>query len=559
MKTNPGKPLIVIIVFALLFTSLVSCGPAQPPPEETTEPPAEKPTEPPTEEPTEPPAEAEPVTLRIGTTYIWDTPNPNLAWYGYEIRHLLYETVWEWNGLSNYGPGLAEEWSMSDDGLVWTFTIREGVTFHDGTPCTAEEIAWSINWTIEYQFSSDVTVFEEVVALDATTLQITLSRPVSNLLTGVLPFLWIQPRSLWEGMTYDQVMEFDGLEAAAGTGPYKLVEWVEGEYLILEAFEDYWQGKPPIDRIIYQEFATDDAIVQALLAGEADVGKGISYTSLETLEKTEGVHAAIMPSFSVDDFIINSHEAGTQPASLMDPDVRLAMAYAMDKQQIINVAYLGHAEPATVIVPPAMGDYHNDEIEDIPFDPDEGNRVLEGAGYVDSDGDGIREDLEGNPMEYRFYGEDGATEARAMEIIADGLSQIGISAPPTLLDVDSMLALYPEFDFDLLFWGWDFDADPDLAMLVFTCDERAEGGWQDSGYCDEEFDAMYAAQDAALTHEERREILWEMQEKLFEDRPYVMLTYRPTVEAYRSDRFALSEACGFLVWKACLLQAEDLP
>jgi peptide/nickel transport system substrate-binding protein len=206
-----------------------------------------------------------------------------------------------------------------------------------------------------------------------------------------------------------------------------------------------------------------------------------------------------------------------------------------------------------------MGDYHNSEIEDIPFDTAEGSRILEEAGYVDSDGDGIREDLGGNPMEYRFYAEDGATEARVLEIIADGLAEIGVSAMPTLLDVDSMMALYPDFDFDLLFWGWEFDADPDLAMLVFTCDERAEGGWQDSGYCDEEFDAMYAAQDAALTREGRAEILWEMQEKLFEERPYVMLTYQPTVEAYRSDRFTLSEDCGFLVWKACLLHAEILP
>ncbi len=129
--------------------------------------------------------------------------------------------------------------------------------------------------------------------------------------------------------------------------------------------------------------------------------------------------------------IINSHEDGTQPASLNDPAVRLAIAYAIDKQQIINVAYLGYAEPATTVLPTSMGDWHNSDIEDIPFDPEEGNRILEEAGYVDSDGDGIREDLDGNPLEYRLYATDGATNARILEIISDGLAQIGISAPPT--------------------------------------------------------------------------------------------------------------------------------
>jgi peptide/nickel transport system substrate-binding protein len=546
------------IAVAVLFAGCApkeTTTPSEAPPAGATEPPPSEATEP-------PPAEApEPVTINVGTTYIWDTANPTYGWYGYWLRYLVYDTLVEEAGIGNFIPGLAESWTVSDDGLVWTFKIREGVTFHDGTPCTAEDVAWSLNWTIENEietFSFYLVNFAEIVALDPTTLQVTLSDPVGNM-EYLLMYVWILPRSVWEGMTYDEIMEFEDLASATGTGPYKLVDWVEGEYLILEANENYFRGKPAIDRMVVREFATEDALVQALLAGEIDVtvADEIPYTSVATLEGEENITIAVMDSTIIDELIINSHENGTQPASLWDPAVRLAIAYAIDKQQIVNVAYLGFAEPATVVVPTSLGDYHNSDIVDIPYDTTEGNRILEEAGYVDSDNDGIREDKDGNPLEYRLNGEDGATEVRIMEIISDGLAQIGISAPPTPLDPDSLIALYPAFDFDLVYWGWGLDPDPDFAMLIFTCDQREEGGWSDSGYCDEEFDEMYLQQGVTVDHEARRQLIWEMSEKLFEDRPYIVLTYLKVIQAYRSDHFTgFGLYAGDLLWKSAFLEAR---
>jgi peptide/nickel transport system substrate-binding protein len=190
---------------------------------------------------------------------------------------------------------------------------------------------------------------------------------------------------------------------------------------------------------------------------------------------------------------------------------------------------------------------------------EEGNTILEDAGYVDSDSDGIREDPDGNPLEYRLYAEDTATNARILEIISDGMAQIGIAAPPTVMDEDSLIALYPDFDFDLIYWGWGLDPDPDFAMLIFGCDEREEGGWNDSGYSDEEFDEMYLEQGITVDHEERRELFWEMQEKLFEDRPYIMLTYPKTIQAYRSDRFTgFPVEAGDILWKWAFLQGRPV-
>ncbi|HKJ38830.1 MAG TPA: ABC transporter substrate-binding protein [Anaerolineales bacterium] len=503
----------------------------------------------------------EPVTLDVGTTYIWDTANPTFGWYGYTIRYMIYDTLVEEMGISDFQPGLAESWEVSDDGLVWTFKIREGVTFHDGTPCDANAVAWSLNWTLEQDvetFAFYLYNFEEIVALDDTTLQVTLSSPVGNM-EYLLMYVWILPESVWGEMDYDAMMEFEDIAAATGTGPYILTEWSEGEYLIMEANKDYWRSTPAIDRIIYHEYATEDAMVQALMAGEIDVVDAVPSTAIQTLQDAGNIEVPIMGSTTIDELIINSHEDGTAPASLWDPAVREAIAYGIDKQQIVNVAYLGYADVLGPVVPASMGDWHNSDIVDIPFDVDAGNKVLEDAGYVDSDGDGIREYSDGSPLEYRFYGTDDATVARIMEIISNGLEQIGISAPSTLMDEDSLIALYPAFDFDLVYWGWGLDPDPDFAMLIFTCDQREEGGWSDSGYCNETFEEKYIEQGITVDHEARRALIWEMQEQLFNDRPYILLTNAKNIQAYRSDLFTgFGTSTGDILWKASLLQGKPV-
>jgi len=536
----------LFVILGLLLSGCAAPTPAPTPVSEEPTPVPEEPTPVP-EEPTPTEAPAEPVTLRVGSTTIWDAMNPATGWENYTLRYWFHDGLIEWAELTSFELGLAESWEVSDDGLVWTFKIREGVTFHDGTPADAEAVAWSLNFLMEGMIGPlelYVTGFEEVVALDPTTVQITLSEPTALMLTARLHYAWILPRSVWEGMTYDDIMEFEDPASVIGTGPYKLVEYVEDEYMIVEANEDYYRGKPVIDRIVIQEYATEDAVVQALLAGEVDVMWGVPNTAVQPLQEAENVEVVIMDSLNLADLVINSHVDGTQPESLNDPAVRLAMEYAIDKQEIIDVAYAGYGEIATSILPPAFGDWVNPDLVPVPFDLDEGNRILEEAGYLDSDGDGIREDADGNPLEYRLYAEDLATEARVLEIISDGLADIGISAPPTLWDGDALYDLLePDWDFDMILWGWGWDPDPDFAVYCFTCDSIGDY-LSDVGYCNEEYDALYAEQGMTMDEEARRELIWEAQAILFEDRPYINLHYQPGIQAWRSDRWTFTDFSG---------------
>jgi peptide/nickel transport system substrate-binding protein len=533
MKTNIWKILNIMIVLLMLATTLAACGAPTPPPAtevptQTAAPivaPANKVTPITTEAPT--PTEAGPITLRVGATTIWDAMNPATGWEGYNLRYWFYDGLIEWTELQGFEPGLAESWEVSDDGLVWTFKIRDGVTFHDGTPMTLY-----------------VEGFKEVVALDPTTVQITLSEPTALMETARLHYAWILPRSVWEGKTEDEIMEFEDPASLIGTGPYKLVEYVEDEHMIVEANENYYRGKPVIDRIIIQQYATEDATVQALLSGEVDLIDEVPLTAVQPLLDAPHVDVEIMDSLSLIDLVINSNANGTQPESLNNPAVRKAMEYAIDKQEIIDVGYAGYGEVATSPLVPVMGDWVNPNIQPIPHDPDEANRILDEAGYLDNDGDGIREDAEGNPLEYRLYAEETGTYARILEIISDNLATIGISAPPTLMDGDSLYGLLePDWDFDMILWQWGWDPDPDFALYVFTCDAIPDN-LSDSGYCNEAYDEIYRAQGVALDPEQRKQLIWEAQEILFEDRPYINLLYPKTVQAYRSDRFNFTNTSG---------------
>ena len=311
--------------------------------------------------------------------------------------------------------------------------------------------------------------------------------------------------------------------------------------------------------MVWQEFPNDEAVVKVLIAGEIDVTVHVPLSAIQTLAEAKDVKLAVMPSMAVTELIINSHNKGTQPKSLKEPAVRLAITHAIDKQQIVDVAYLGYAQPASTVLPPAMGNWHNEAIQDVPFDPVEGNRLLDEAGYLDEDGDGIREDEAGNPLEYRLYSRDDPTARQTADIISAGLAQIGITAPPTAMNEDRLLGLYPDFDFDLIVWGWTLEPDPGLAVKIFTCDQRAAGGWNDSGYCNADLDALYAQQAAAVDPAARRELIWQIQARLFEDRPYIMLAYEDTVQAYRSDRFTdFGLEAGDILWKASFLPVEPV-
>ena len=306
----------------------------------------------------------------------------------------------------------------------------------------------------------------------------------------------------------------------------RITEFVPNEYVILDAYEDHWAGKPAIDRIIFRELSNNDAIYEALRSGEVD----IAYTFADAVSLLEGEdHLQILknPAWGINELIVNSFADGTQPDSLNDIIVRQAMSHAIDKQQMINVISLGVNTPGWSILTPDHGDWYNTDVQDLAYDVDEANRLLDEAGYVDTDDDGIRNWSDGSNLEYRLYsGDDMSNGPRVIEMISENLKEIGIYTEPQVLSAETVISLYPAYDFDLLYWGWGWGGmDPDFPMSCFTCDQTGDGGWNDAGYCNPEFDEMYLAQARETDQEARKEIIWDMQKVFFDDLPYIILEY----------------------------------
>jgi peptide/nickel transport system substrate-binding protein len=547
------KKYLGILILALLLTSLLSScdtlsqlfGPAEP---VETEP--------------APPPPPEPVELKVGTTSIWDGLNLGVEVSGWLPYRLIFDSIVEFGANGAFIPGLAETWSVDDTGLVWTFKIREGIKFHDGTDCKAGDVAWSLNWMSDVGFDSIAYMwdglFEEVVATDDTTLQITTVSKVSYM-EYVLSYAFVVPKSVWGDIAdSDTMAAYTEEDATTGTGPFKFVEWVADQHLILEANEDYWGGEPPIDRYIFQQYATEDAMVQALLGGEIDAISFLPATGIAALEAADNITVSMWEGWGVDELTINSSADGTQPASLADPAIRLAMEYAIDRNQINEVVYLGTWTPATTFIAPVLGDWHNSDVKGIPFDITMANTTLDDAGYTDSDDDGVREWSDGSPLHYRFLIDDSASSARLAEVIKNGFAQAGISVEVQAVDYNSqMYAVFYYYDYDLTYWYWGADPDPDFLGTVFWCDQLY--WWNDSGYCDADYDALYVGSRTAVKKADRKDLVWKMQEKIYNDRPWITLLYGTITTAYRSDKFTdFNPDARYVLGKWSILQVTPV-
>ena len=545
--------LVSILILGLV---LGACTPAQTPAESQPESAATEDTSQAAEETTQ---TDEVVTLRVGGMGGLGTYNPITTWNGWEQRMFLYDGLFKTTGY-DISPLAAESWEVSEDGMTWTIKIKEGITFHDGTPFVAEDVAWWINLVKDNQlgilYEANLENIEEIKAIDDYTLEMTTKVPLSDGSLRYTLITWILPRSVWGDMTPEEMYAFEDPTAAIGNGPYKLVEYVDGQYEVYEAYDNPIWGEPKIDRIVMTVYSSTDAMIEALVANEVDMITELPFTSVPRLLQEPDIETAILETTLIGNIIVNSSEEGSQPASLNDPVVRQAIEMAIDKQKICDIAYLGYADPLDTVLPPTMGDWVNPDIS-IDFDLEAANSLLEEAGYVDSDGDGIREDLEGNPMQYRLATLPETTRVRIGEVIEDGLNGIGIEPVVSTLDWDGMYAVFATFDFDLLVLSFNWTPEPNMPLGVFTCSQI--GGWNFPGYCNPEYDALYSLQSQTADPEERKQMIWELQQMIFTDKPYIMLINNKRVDAYRSDNFAnFGTRSGYLLWEMALMQGEPV-
>lgn len=495
-----------------------------------------------------------PSVVHVGWAGSPDSLNPGMAILveAYTIFELVYDSMYELNLDGSFTLTLAESVERSDDGLVYTYKIRDGVKWHDGQPLTAEDVAFTYNLykdTPEYPYLNGyyTPYFSSIEATENNEVVLTLTEAIPNI-ESQLVFLYILPKHIWESVNKT---EYENVEMI-GSGPFKMMEYVQNEFVRLSANKEHFSTPPKVDEVIFQTFENQDALVQAIKTGQLDMITEMPNTAVASLKTAENVEVVLGSPLapSVSDIIFNQIEEENCPKdeggicsghpALRDRNMRLAMAHATDKQKLIDVILLGLGAPGLTLIPDGLGVWYNDSLKDYEFDVAKANKILDDAGYLDADGDGIRDMPDGSrPLTFRLnWPSDSITAPRMAELLSEMWGKIGITLEMQAVDPDALTTqCCPAFDFDMMLWGWGSDPDPSALLYVYTS-EAIPTGSSETGYSNPTYDELYAKQQTTLDFEARKDIVWEMQKIAFDDVVYIIPFYEQATQAFRTDRYS---------------------
>ena len=498
--------------------------------------------------------DSEPTSLTIAVAQEVDSLSPFIA-----VRLLTTNMHrWMYDFLTNYDPetgetipALAESWDTSEDGLTWTYHIREDATWTDGEPVTAEDVAWTFNTMMTDPAAAEangnfVENFASVTATDEYTVEIVLDEPQVTMLALDVPIL---PEHIWSQVSDFGTFNNDTDFPIVGSGPFILTDYEPNVSITLEANPDYWRGAPKFDQLILRYIDDPDAQVEALRSGEVDFVFNLTPAQYETLENEENITVNAAQGKRFQAITLNPGARlqdgtpfGDGHPALQDPVVREALVHTIDRDAIYEVAYGGLGEANGGYIPSRYDTYHWEpsEDEEIGFDIDAANQLLDEAGYAPG-GDGIRVGPDGRPLSFRFnvHG-DNPQYIQAAEMMAEWAREAGIEL--LVEPVSEVGSLLDEGTYDILTTGWNVNPDPNYVLSINLCSglptELGGPYLSDAYYCNEEYDQLYAEQLSELDVDARAEIVKEMQRVLYEDNIFVVWGYADALEAYRSDVIA---------------------
>jgi peptide/nickel transport system substrate-binding protein len=503
--------------------------------------------------PTEPPAASTPAVVRIGWAGSPDTLNPGMAILveAYTIFELVYDSMYDLNLDNSFTLTIADSVERSDDGLTYTYKIKDGIMWHDGQPLTAEDVAWTYNLykdTPEYPYLNGyyTPYFDTITATENNEVVLTLTEAIPNI-ESQLVFLYILPKHVWEGK---DKLEYENFEMI-GSGPFKMAEYSQNEFVRLEANNDHFLTPPKVDEVIFQTFENQDALVQAIKTGQVDMISEMPNTAAATLGNEPNIELVTGSPLAPDvtDIIFNQTAPENCPTAeggvcsghpaLRDRNVRLALAHATDKQKLIDVILLGLGTPGLTLIPDGLGVWYNNSLTDFEYDVAKAKQILDDAGYVDADGDSVRDMPDGSqPLHFRLnWPSDSIVAPRTAELLSEMWGELGVTLEMQAVDPDALTAqCCPAFDFDIMIWGWSSDPDPSALLYVYTT-EAIPTGSSETGYSNPTYDDLYAKQQVELDFDARKDIVWEMQKIVHDDVVYIIPFYGQQVQAYRTDRF----------------------
>lgn len=428
------------------------------------------------------------VIIAIGTEP--ETLDPTKGW-GHGNSPIVQSTLVKYTADLSFEKDLAVDYSLSDDALTWTFTIRDDVYFTDGEKLTASDVAFTLETAKAAQGSVDLTYMESAVATDETTVVITLSQPTSIFLNTLASI----------GIVPEHAYSEDYGTNPIGSGPYKFVEWRPQEQIVFTANEDYYGGTPAIKNVTVV-FMSEDAALAAVQAGQVDVA--YSSATLATTE-VEGYHIEAITSADNRGFTLpvlpdegETTESGAPIGNNVtcNLEIRQAIAYAIDRQQIVDAVLNGFGRPAY-----SENDgmpWNNLEVE-IETDVAYAKQLLADAGWEDTDGDGIVE-KDGLKAEFNCLYPSGDSVRQAVAMAAaEQVKEIGIQIN---VEGTSWDEISKRMFSEAVMMGWG-SANPNETYYLYRSESALlDDYYNPEGYMSETTDAYLEEAMTALTEEE---------------------------------------------------------
>lgn len=479
-------------------------------------------------------------TFRVGNTVSIDTLNPLSSYMqvGFEMFLLVYDPLVRYD--ENFKPVgcLAESWETSSDGLTWTFHLRSGVKWHDGEPFTAEDVKFTYDMMQEsglgYMYSTYLSGIKSIECPDDNTVVIATEQPKANMLMNTTPIL---PKHIWSEIKAEELETYTN-DSPVGTGPFKFDSSSEGVIKLVKN-PDYFGTVPSIDECVFVSYSNSDTMAQALTLGEIDAAMSINPAQLKQLKKDDNISliSGEIPGFTQIGINVWNDPAGKGNPLLKDKIVRQAIEYAIDKDKIIQMAYGGQGTEGTTLLNPGQFYHYEPSIDELrSYSMEKANTMLEQAGYNDTDGDGIREDASGKPLEFSLITiADNAEEIKAGQMIASDCQKAGISIKNETMDDGALQDKINAADYDLFIWGWGGDIDPSIIMELLTT--SMIGSNNEPHFSNADYDALYEKQLTQMDEKERQATVFEMQKIAYDEAPYIILLYDNNLQAIRSDRW----------------------
>ena len=458
--------------------------------------------------------------------------NPHLYAGEMYAQSILYDTLVSTTA-EGYEGCLAEDWTISEDGRVYTFNIRDNVLFSDGTPCDANAILANFNAIIEnkdrHTWLEMMNLLVGVSAPDEDTLVIELSEPYYPMLTElscIRPFAMISPECMIDGSTKD------GVNGYIGTGPYVLTDFVTDEYAVFERNENYWGEAPAIRKITVKVIPDNQTRIMALESGEIDLIFGKNMIDADAISQyldSEQFTVGLSDPTSTRHIVLNTtHEI------LGDLAVRQALQHATNRQAISDGIFYGLEQPADTLYASTIP-YCDVELEPYAYDAKEAARILDEAGRV-MGSDGIRE-KDGVKLQLDLlYNSDSVTEKTISEYLQSEYLKLGISMNIHGEEEQSYRDNMKAGNFDMVFnicWGMPYDPQSSLAAMRAPVygDYAAQQGLEDKAQIDEAITNILTSTDEV----QRQELYDFVLTRLHEDAVYIPLTYECNKALYTSE------------------------